>query len=316
MILKSVSIVVPVYNSAFYLKSLIQSIDSQNYNNLEVVFVDDGSTDDSLEIIDYYIKLYKLKAKIYSISNSGQSFARNYGLKNSSGELVCFVDSDDLLLDNYLDYMNELIQSGEYDFAAAGFVNFKDVSEIRIYQNSNEIETNKGSIFKSFLSKKIKIHHAAIVYKRSFLLENEIQFDTNLRFGEDTIFIWQSISASKQFIYSSKKVYAYLNRVDSVISTSKLNSILSFLERFKEKVDNNLIQLESNFSQLLINNTLLSVLRTIAKFSDYEIFDKFYTFYKINRMRISDFYGLKFKVIFLIVLLSPKNYYRLVRRIK
>ena len=89
-----VSVIVPVYNSTAYLKRCVDAILSQTYQDLEVVLVDDGSTDDSLNMCREYEKS-DTRVKVFHKENGGSSSARNVGIKEATGEYICFCDSDD-----------------------------------------------------------------------------------------------------------------------------------------------------------------------------------------------------------------------------
>ena len=96
------SIIMPVYNTALYLKKSIQSVIEQTYENWELICVNDGSTDDSLEICEHYAK-QDSRIKVFSKVNEGVSVARNFGLKKVTGERVIFLDADDWLSSNYIE---------------------------------------------------------------------------------------------------------------------------------------------------------------------------------------------------------------------
>ena len=110
-----ISVIVPIYNSEKYLDNTIKSIINQTYKNLEIILVDDGSTDKSYEICKKYQKKDN-RIKLFHQKNKGVSFARNIGIENSNGEFLTFLDSDDLIdkkmyeklfnaFDNNLDYV-------------------------------------------------------------------------------------------------------------------------------------------------------------------------------------------------------------------
>ena len=90
-----VSVIIPVYNSSKYLRKCLDSIVFQTLENIEAIIVDDGSTDNSLQIAEEYEQNYPHKVKVYSVPNGGQGIARNFGVTKSSGEFIAFVDSDD-----------------------------------------------------------------------------------------------------------------------------------------------------------------------------------------------------------------------------
>ena len=99
-----VSVIVPIYNSGKYLDKCIDSIVNQTYKNLEIILVDDGSTDNAPEICDEWAKKDE-RIKVIHQENGGVSKARNVGLDNVTGEYISFVDSDDYVVRNYIDFL-------------------------------------------------------------------------------------------------------------------------------------------------------------------------------------------------------------------
>lgn len=110
-----ISVIVPVYNVEKYLNRCLQSIYDQTYQNIEVILVDDGSTDSSLRLLEKYVK-DDPRAKIIRQSNKGLSAARNTGIQHAKGEYLTFIDSDDYVMDDYIEYMYRLLE--QYNFSS------------------------------------------------------------------------------------------------------------------------------------------------------------------------------------------------------
>lgn len=134
-----ISVVVPVYNSEKYIKKCVESLLNQTYNDLEVILVDDGSTDKSEEILNSYIESYRDKVKFYKKEHSGLSDTRNYGVEKTTGTYICFVDSDDYVDINLFETLKEDME------------NNVDIIKYKLKTvNSSYIEQEKisGPIFK------------------------------------------------------------------------------------------------------------------------------------------------------------------------
>ena len=97
-----VSIIIPIYNTSKYLPDCLNSVISQTYQNLEILLIDDGSTDDSGIIADDYAKKDK-RVKVFHQKNQGQSAARNFGIKKASGDFISFIDSDDKIVPTFIE---------------------------------------------------------------------------------------------------------------------------------------------------------------------------------------------------------------------
>ena len=124
-----VSIIVPVYNRDSLVTDTLYSIYEQTYRPIEVIIVDDGSTDDSRKVIANWAEKhesYDFSIKTYGQKNSGPSAARNHGLKKSNGEYIQFLDSDDILHKNKLSTQVEVIKKNASDFCVCNYQNFTD----------------------------------------------------------------------------------------------------------------------------------------------------------------------------------------------
>ena len=116
-----VSIVIPVYNASKYIKETIESIERQTYKNYEAIFIDDKSTDNSIQIIESYIKQNN-KLKIIKLKkHKGVSKARNIGIRIAKGRYLTFLDADDIWFDKKLEKQIDFIQSNEYEFVYCAF---------------------------------------------------------------------------------------------------------------------------------------------------------------------------------------------------
>lgn len=115
-----ISVIVPVYNIEEYLPTCIESILNQTYKELEVLLIDDGSTDNSGNICDEYAKLDNRCTVIHQ-KNKGSSGARNIGLEHATGEYISFIDGDDYIHPQMLEILYEILQKGDYDFSMASF---------------------------------------------------------------------------------------------------------------------------------------------------------------------------------------------------
>lgn len=140
-----VSIIIPVYNSSKYLEETIKSINGQTYHNYEAIFIDDGSSDNSIEMIERY-KANNSRIKLIKQTHQGVSKARNIGIQNAKGRFLAFCDSDDIWLEKKLEKQIKFIKDHDYAF---GYCNFRYISndstkvskEIR---TGSETDYNRG----------------------------------------------------------------------------------------------------------------------------------------------------------------------------
>lgn len=214
-----VSIIVPAYNVNNYIEKCISSILSQKYENIELIVVNDGSTDDSKSTISRKIKNDK-RARLIDIKNSGVSFARNIGIKESSGDYIIFIDGDDYISDDYVNYMLDLIgeTKAQFAFSTNCFVdkNEKQIELDRIKEVSSEEATTL------LLSPNVTVGCWNKIYSRELLVNNNIYFEENLFYGEGLKFIIEVAQSTNNIIIGNKKVY-YYRKNNTSSATSKFD---------------------------------------------------------------------------------------------
>ena len=213
-----ISVIVPVYNVENYLAECLESIIRQTYSRLEIVCVNDGSTDNSLNILNSYASKDS-RLKIITQVNGGLSAARNTGLKYSSGEFILFVDSDDLLEENAIERILSYFNSPDIDFVAFGYKTFSTTSSsvttrTSIYNNSRTFFSPGSWIIY------LPVTAWSKMYRASFLKKNNLLFPLNL-LNEDTSFHWNCISYASKIIIASDIVYIYRIRTTSIMSKIK-----------------------------------------------------------------------------------------------
>lgn len=212
-----ISIIVPVYNSALYLEKCIDSILSQTYSNLELILINDGSTDGSREIMETYKKL-DTRVVLINKTNTGVSDSRNIGIETSSGEMICFVDSDDWLDSDYLEifisnFENNntlLIQSLDRNGTLKNIYNYKSYS---INTDIDSLFTDNDLLYCGGPMAKF--------YNQSIIKKNNILFDKNVTYGEDLIFFLEYMKHSDFIRFLPNAKYHY--RITEGSLSSKRN---------------------------------------------------------------------------------------------
>lgn len=314
-----ISIIIPLYNAQEYLRGLIDNLLENTSYNDEVVFVDDGSEDLTRTILSDLANLLKCNYKIVVQKNSGQSSARNYGFKVATNDLVCFIDADDLLDNQFSTIKTEIMNKNDVDFFVFNFVVLKRTDNLKKKESHYLIDFldinqfDKKRFINAFLSKSIKIHNSAIIYRKDFLVKNNIIFDESLRFGEDSIFIWESIFKSNLFTYSKTVMYYYVDRPSSVIKSSNIDKINCFNKNLSLKLNENSELFNQNLVIKITSNYLLSSVRTIARYDNKIIFDKFLVDNYIINLKLNEVYGKRFILLLFLIKVLGQNSYFLVR---
>lgn len=222
---RMISIIIPFYNVGNYVKETIKSLESQIYSEFEVIFVNDASTDKSLEIVKNALKNVTFDYKIIDMQkNTGPSAARNKGLSKANGKYIYFLDSDDILSK---DMMEKVVCRFLYDDPDLVFFKFKRIDEDgRIIQNYNEIfddvEKIKKSrdILKKYIDLGIFLFTGNVVYKKELL--KDIYFNENniyCYYVEDQEFIIRVLLKSDKVGYINRDLIGYVQREGSIMNS-------------------------------------------------------------------------------------------------
>lgn len=213
-----VSIIIPIYNVEKYVRDCIISCINQTYTNIEIIAIDDGSTDSSPFILDQLGKKYH-NLKIIHKENGGVSSARNKGIKESKGEYIVFVDGDDYLSNDAIEYMmNVIIQT------SAEFVILKNCfTSVKQGQLENKIiKINNEDAVSLLLGLSMELGCWNKIYSKSLINKNKIFFDENSFYGEGLQFILEIAQKANGIGLGTKRVYYY--RKNNIYSaTSNFN---------------------------------------------------------------------------------------------
>lgn len=199
-----VSIIIPVYNTEKYLRQCLDSVVNQTLKDIEIICVNDGSTDNSLNILKEY-KEKDNRIKVFNIENHGVSYARNLGLNNVSGEYVVFIDSDDYVNDVFIEelYNNELETFSDLVFSGRILKN-KDDKIISKWIPKKEISYNPINDYDDFTQ-----WHTVVekLFKYDIIKQNRLYFDETLCYGEDSLFLTQYLSYCYKITAVKKAMY-------------------------------------------------------------------------------------------------------------
>lgn len=235
-----VSVIIPVYNVEKYLGECLKSVQKQTYSNFECVVVDDGSPDACGQIADDFAKKDS-RFRVIHQKNGGISMARNTGYDNSSGEFVCFLDSDDYWEEDYLTYFLYMITSNNADIALS--LNYYDI------RHTHQMEHDElQMVFSEEIMKKIfyfKLHMGVWnkMYRRAYLDKYNIRHFPSLKFGEGMTFNIYALQHTKEVAVGFRRVMYYRYNFDSatrrfIWDDSRRSGFLAFDHMEKAIADN------------------------------------------------------------------------------
>ena len=217
-----VSIIVPIFNAEQYLNECLHSILSQTYPDIEVICINDGSTDNSAEIIKVFADKDP-RIKIISKANGGLSSARNEGLKACSGEYIAFVDADDILNKDAVQTMLNTITSDDADILVFGTHIFpaNPGSDSYIKASDKMIPSRRCYLGKDIYERALFEEDMCNVYVwnklyRRTLFESGIQFDEAILFGEDRCFLFDIFPYAHKLTMIADTLYNYRQSTSSL----------------------------------------------------------------------------------------------------
>ncbi len=231
-----ISVIIPVYNAKDYLKRCLDSVVNQTLSDIEIICVNDCSTDNSLEILNEYAKKYSNIKVIDCKVNGGESRARNIGLDNADGEYLAFVDNDDEI---DLDFYEKLYAKAKYEDAdiAKGELRQFNSDGSELYGSLNKlIEQNNNILFFAY-------HWWTAIFKKSIVTDNKIRFISNHPLGGDILFLNQVILASNSIALVDDVFYHYHRRDDSgdskILPLVKIKSAIDIFNMIAENTKKN-----------------------------------------------------------------------------
>ena len=242
------SVIVPMFNVESYISRCLDSLLKQDIENYEIIIINDGSTDKSLNIAREYQQKSK-KIKILDQKNQGQSIARNNGVKHAEGQYIMFVDSDDYVVENSLNgILNKIVDN---DLDLAGF-------EYRILEgNKLEDRNNSNTVYETHLTPGKFITNGLsmlpawfVIIRRDVMLKNEFKFKQGI-YHEDLELLPRVIFACTNLMMFSDQVYIYVKRENSSLSNKQQQNLKKVsLDQFTVA-----IELHNFFKDIVLSDT-------------------------------------------------------------
>ena len=196
-----VSVVIPVYNRANLVQEAIESVLAQTYNDLEIVVIDDGSTDDSLAVL----QSFGGKIRTLSQANSGKGLARNAGIRSSAGVYIAFLDSDDVWESSKLEKQISILESSSSNWAYTDAYKFKEHRKNVVGFVSEKSDQNKGNVAAALLIKDFIVTSSVIVHRDVF---SDVGVFTDAPKAQDWD-LWLRIAASYPIEYVDEPLVGY-----------------------------------------------------------------------------------------------------------
>lgn len=262
-----ISLIIPCYNAQQTLEKCLNSVVQQSYKNLEIIVIDDGSKDDTSKIYENF-QNQDDRIKVYKQDNSGVSKARNRGVSEATGELICFVDSDDWVETDYCKELYDLLVKENADIAIVE-ASYDDIEGNEIFHKpltNEEIFDGRRALDLLLEDQVIQSHPWGKLYKASFF--KNIRFPEDLKCFEDYSTLFKVFDKAVKVVKSNKKLYHYIQHDDSLSHNLSPKTAyyfyLAIMEVFKFWQSTKPSQNQSKITKNIIRK-LLMVLKRILR---------------------------------------------------
>ena len=223
------SVVVPVYNAERYLNKALQSILDQDFTDFELILVDDGSTDDSLTVLEAFAEKDTRVIVLNNEVNRGAAEARNRGIEIARGKYLCFVDADDYIDLGFLQHFYDALQADDCDFVKCGaYEEYNDNNENVMYTRSCVLPDRCFQDAKTIINQVIDMELIPLFgynwnscYKMAIIKENHLRFDETLKVHEDFVFNMAYLPFVRKMQGLSYCGYHYVKRNNNSLSLQK-----------------------------------------------------------------------------------------------
>lgn len=221
-----ISIIIPVYNVRPYLRCCVDSVISQTYYNLEIILVDDGSTDGSGKICDEYAEKDK-RIHVIHKKNGGLSDARNVGIKASTADYIIFIDSDDYIMKQYVKHLARILFKNNADIAICGYYSEKKDKFYNIKKHYKQIQCFDSKMMLHNWHGKYKDVETISwnkLYKKVLFIENNIYYPVGY-FNEDAQTTHLLVDKAIKIVMTNEKLYFYRKRKNSIMNVISYKNI-------------------------------------------------------------------------------------------
>lgn len=313
-----ISVIIPVYNGAKYIPTILESLKAQTLQDFEVVFVNDGSKDDTPEILDQVAgSNLPFGCTVVHQQNAGVSVARNHGLEQARGEYICFVDVDDVISADYLEVMFQALVTTNARVVVAHIT--RNQEDLCDHAEQKPVIHTSTEFLREFLYRGIKYSICACMFQRACFEDPTLRFPEGYRYSEDVFLLWQLFGREKEIAEVNCEVYFYydnpysamnrgidIRRKDAIILMQKLEGILAKLNP----------EFSKEFNQYAVARHHWSILwQAATKLRSYREFREYCTHFRMKPelKKLLRYPEMRISLSSLLYVISPVMYYLLLR---
>ncbi len=281
--MKKVSIIIPCYNCEKLLGETLDCLKAQTFNDFEVVCINDGSTDNTLDVIKKYKDEQALDIVSIDKPNGGVSSARNCGIEAATGEYLLFLDSDDIYHPEFVERMLDAAQNVDVVYCKLS----RDLDVVKSFSAGCVVGIlqSQQQAMDKLLFEMGSYGFYCYIYKKNLIEEIGLRFDENTKFGEDREFNWKYLCHCKTAAWIDMPLYGY--RINNESATRKGASwrktdLLSAVKRIEDYLDENGCEYSETFKSYMYARAMWATAKTFAVSRDKELFDRLIAEYDVK----------------------------------
>lgn len=277
----TVSIIIPCYNCEQYVNETLISLQAQSYKDFEVICVNDGSKDNTVSILEKWMK-NDSRIRVIHQGNGGASQARNNGLANMTGKYLLFLDSDDIY---HPEYIQTLVSACEKYDADAAYCSLS--RDLHFQDESNAVAEiqSRESALQNLMINMLKYGFWCYLYKSEIVKKYNLKFDENTRHGEDREFLWKYLCHCQKVVLIDKKMYGYRVNANS-ITQGKANwrrtERMAGLDRVAAYFKQYDCPFCEDFCAYMYPRTAWSIAKVFAVHQNHQLFERFTNEYDVK----------------------------------
>lgn len=268
-----ISVMIPAYNAERYIKECLESLKNQTYKNIEIVIVNDGSTDCTQSICEEYVSEDN-RFRLVNQKNGGEGAARNRGLQEAKGKYLCFVDADDHVYSEFIENMYKMQQEYQAGMVICGFTELKD-NEV-INETSGEIQVMNQEVAMENLLKEdsFKGYVWNKMFDMDIIRKNQLKFDVSLAVWTDVLFVFQYMLHIQRVVFNPKPMYYYIyvessasHAANHVLGVEKSYSAIRAKEQMVDSIPEGYDKVKKQLAVRFVKSSL-AVIRNVGYSKD------------------------------------------------
>ena len=308
-----VSIIIPVYNGEKYIRGIVDNINHLRYSSYEVIFINDGSTDNSAQVLREVQSEHSYITVIHQ-ENRGVCAARNEGLANATGDYICFLDVDDAIDYSYLNVFIENMEKGNMDVAFCDMT--PTPQEIELDNIPIKIYSRK-EVLNDFLLRKFKIGVCGMLVSKKVIDDKQLAFMVGYKYGEDLHMAWKIFNSVERVMYIQAPMYVYRQNEGSAmtkIDKSKIDAI-TIMDELEGYFKENNPEFYPTFKKYGAARNAWAILWQAVRYLDYEAFVDFTELHDFSAelRKLITFPDIRVKLSSVCFVCSKAIYYYIVR---